>query len=165
MLRKTSPLSASCRRQRLLAEGWIDPWPDEEKLLPGQNWDMEIEKAVEALKEALLEEGASLINRVIRESVESTERAKQAMRDNLIEFTGETLAEEASSELVQQELAAMSQLVTERVENANDKELSLVSTLADIAKEFAHIEIGKDTPKKDLNIILSRFPKTRDVKG
>lgn len=32
--------------QRLLAEGWIDPWLDEEKLLPGQDWDMEIEKAV-----------------------------------------------------------------------------------------------------------------------
>ncbi len=34
--------------QRLLGEGWIDPWLDEEKLLPGQDWDMEIEKAVEA---------------------------------------------------------------------------------------------------------------------
>jgi formylglycine-generating enzyme required for sulfatase activity len=34
--------------QRLNAEGWIEPWLDEEKLLPGQNWDMEIEKAVEA---------------------------------------------------------------------------------------------------------------------
>lgn len=34
--------------QRLSAEGWIDPWLDEEKLLPGQDWDMEIEKAVEA---------------------------------------------------------------------------------------------------------------------
>jgi hypothetical protein len=34
--------------QRLLAEGWIDPWLDEEKLLPGQDWDLEIEKAVEA---------------------------------------------------------------------------------------------------------------------
>ena len=33
--------------QRLLAEKWIDPWLDEEKLLPGQDWDMEIEKAVE----------------------------------------------------------------------------------------------------------------------
>ncbi|GEM_PF-2801460 len=36
-------------------KGWIDPWLDEEKLhgerrrtlLPGQDWDMEIEKAVE----------------------------------------------------------------------------------------------------------------------
>ena len=34
--------------QRLTAEGWIDPWLDEEKLLPGQDWDLEIEKAVEA---------------------------------------------------------------------------------------------------------------------
>ena len=34
--------------QRLLAEGWIDPWLDEEKLLPGQDWDMEIEKAIKA---------------------------------------------------------------------------------------------------------------------
>ena len=34
--------------QRLLGEGWIDPWLDEEKLLPGQDWDIEIEKAVES---------------------------------------------------------------------------------------------------------------------
>ncbi|MFN8382837.1 MAG: TIR domain-containing protein [Anaerolineales bacterium] len=32
---------------RLLAEGWVDPWLDKEKLLPGQDWDMEIERAVE----------------------------------------------------------------------------------------------------------------------
>ena len=34
--------------QRLVSESWIDPWLDEEKLLPGQDWDLEIEKAVEA---------------------------------------------------------------------------------------------------------------------
>ena len=34
--------------QRLNAEGWIDPWLDEEKLLPGQVWDMEIKKAVKS---------------------------------------------------------------------------------------------------------------------
>lgn len=33
--------------QKLLTEGWIDPWLDEAKLLPGQDWDMEIEKAIE----------------------------------------------------------------------------------------------------------------------
>ena len=32
--------------QRLLAEEWIDPWLDEEKLLPGQDWEKEIESAV-----------------------------------------------------------------------------------------------------------------------
>ena len=40
--------------QRLNAEGWIDPWLDEEKLLPGQNWDMEIEKAVETADAVIL---------------------------------------------------------------------------------------------------------------
>lgn len=34
--------------QKLSAEGWIDPWLDEEKLFPGQDWNLEIEKAVEA---------------------------------------------------------------------------------------------------------------------
>ena len=33
--------------QRLNTEGWIDPWLDEEKLLPGQDWDMEINKPYE----------------------------------------------------------------------------------------------------------------------
>lgn len=32
---------------KLKAEGWIDPWLDEEKLLPGQKWQIEIPKAVE----------------------------------------------------------------------------------------------------------------------
>lgn len=34
--------------QRLNAEGWIDPWLDEEKLFPGQDWDLEIYKAIRA---------------------------------------------------------------------------------------------------------------------
>jgi formylglycine-generating enzyme required for sulfatase activity len=33
--------------QTLRSEAWIDPWLDEEKLLPGQDWHEEIEKAVE----------------------------------------------------------------------------------------------------------------------
>ncbi len=33
--------------ERLLAENWIDPWLDAEKLLPGMDWNLEIEKAVE----------------------------------------------------------------------------------------------------------------------
>lgn len=34
--------------RRLDAEGWIDAWLDEVKLYPGQDWNFEIEKAVEA---------------------------------------------------------------------------------------------------------------------
>jgi hypothetical protein len=33
--------------QKLRAESWIEPWLDEEELYPGQDWNMEIEKAVE----------------------------------------------------------------------------------------------------------------------
>jgi hypothetical protein len=33
--------------QQLLAEGWIEPWLDKEKLLPGQDWELEIKKSVE----------------------------------------------------------------------------------------------------------------------
>ena len=39
---------------QLLAKCWIDPWLDEEKLFPGQDWDMEIEKAVEAADAVLV---------------------------------------------------------------------------------------------------------------
>ncbi len=34
--------------KKLHAEPWIQPWLDEEELYPGQDWNMEIEKAVEA---------------------------------------------------------------------------------------------------------------------
>jgi hypothetical protein len=34
--------------RQLNAEGWMDVWLDEEKLYPGQDWNLEIEKAVEA---------------------------------------------------------------------------------------------------------------------
>jgi formylglycine-generating enzyme required for sulfatase activity len=33
--------------QKLRAESWIQPWLDEEELYPGQDWNLEIEKAVE----------------------------------------------------------------------------------------------------------------------
>lgn len=32
---------------KLVAEGWVDPWLDDKKLLPGQDWNFEIEKAVD----------------------------------------------------------------------------------------------------------------------
>ena len=33
--------------RQLTSEGWLDVWLDEIKLLPGQEWDIEIEEAVE----------------------------------------------------------------------------------------------------------------------
>jgi len=67
--------------------------------------------------------------------------------------------------LVQKELEAMSKAAAEMVENVVEKASSFTSSLADIAKEFAHIDIGRDTTKEELNAILARYPKTNDVKG
>lgn len=153
-----------------------------EEVLWAQNMEY-IKSQQEALKEADLEEEASLINRVIKESAESARRTKQAIEDSMVEFTRETLeeveekveeefkaalgslAEEASSELVQQELEAMSKAVIEMAEKAMERVSSLKSSLADIAKEYAHIDIGRDTSKEEINAILARYPKTSDVKG
>ena len=32
---------------RINKEGWVETWLDEEKILPGQNWEIEIQRAVE----------------------------------------------------------------------------------------------------------------------
>ena len=153
-----------------------------EDVLWAQNTEY-IKSMQEALKDSDLEEEASLINRVIKESVETDARMKQEMRDSVVELTHDTLvkaeetvtdefkaalgslAEEASSELVQKELEAMRQAAVEMAENVMEKVSSLTSSLKNIAKDYADIEIGRDTNPKKLNEILSRFPKTEDVKG
>ena len=153
-----------------------------EDVLWAQNTEY-IKSMQEALKEADLDQEAGLINRVIKESVDSADRTKQAMADAIAEQTTVTLqetekkveetvkatlgslAEEASSELVQKELDAMSKAATEMVQTVVAKASSFSSSLADIAKEFAHIDIGRDTSKEQLNAILARYPKSNDVKG
>jgi hypothetical protein len=137
----------------------------------------------EALQESDLEEEAGLINRVINESLNSAERTKQAMADEIVEFTKGTLeeneqiieetleetlgslAEEASSELVRQELEAMGKAVTNLAENAVEKVSTVSTSLADTIKELVHGEIGRDTPKEELNDFLVSLPKTKDVNG
>jgi hypothetical protein len=153
-----------------------------EDVLWAQNTEY-IRTMQEALKESDLEKEASLVNQVIKESVESDERVKQAMGENLLEFTRATLdeaekkveetfkaalgtlAEEASSELVQQELEAMGKTVTDVVETAMERVSTLTSSLAQIAQDSAHIDVGRDTSKEELNAILARYPKTGEVKG
>ena len=153
-----------------------------ENVLWAQNVDY-IKSMQEALKESDLEEEASLINSVIKESVDSARRMQQEMREAVVDVTRDALAsaeekvieelkqtlgalaEEASSELVQQELEAMGKAVTESVQTMIARASSITSSLAEIAQEFAHVDIGRDTSKEELNAILSRFPKTNDVKG
>jgi Leucine-rich repeat (LRR) protein len=40
--------------QRLVAEGWIEPWLDAKKLLPGQDWQAEIRNAVESADNVII---------------------------------------------------------------------------------------------------------------
>jgi hypothetical protein len=153
-----------------------------EEVLWSQNMEY-IKSMQEALQDAGLDQEANLINRVIKESVDSAERTKQAMADSVVEHTQKTLheaekkveetfkaalgslAEEASSELVQQELDAMSKAAKEMVENVVERASSFSASLANIAQEFADVEIGRDTSKEQLNAILQRYPKSSDVKG
>jgi hypothetical protein len=178
----------------VLYDHWINLEPEErttvefsrmvrgcEDVLWSQNTEY-IKSMQEALRDSSLEE-ASLINRVIKEQVESAERTQQAMRENLFSAAEEglqaseqkaeetfqaalgSLAEEASSEIVQKELEAMTRAVVETAENVMERASEFKSSLEQIAEEFAHIEIGRDTSKEDLNAILARYPKTNDVKG
>jgi len=153
-----------------------------EDVLWAQNTEY-IKSMQEVLRDNNLDKEASLVNQVIRESVESAERTQQAMRDELLsqakvglqkgeqqieetfKATIGSLAEEASSKLVQQELEAMSKAVVETAENMLDRASAFKSSLAQIAEEFAHVEIGRDTSKEELNAILARYPKTNEVKG
>ena len=153
-----------------------------EDVLWAQNTEY-IKAMQEALKESDLEKEASLVNKVIKESVESAERSKEMMRQTLVEAAEDaiqdaeekveevfkaavgSLAEEASSELVQKELEAMRQAVVEAAENAMERVSGLKSSLAQIAEQYAHVDIGRDTSKEELNEILSLYPKTTDVKG
>jgi len=137
----------------------------------------------DVLKELDLDEEASLIEGIIDKSVETAKGMQQGMREAALEATGEALqaaeekvvhqfketfgalAQEASSELVQQELEAMSKAVSQAAEAVIQRASTFTSSLAEIAEEFAHVDIGRDTSKEELNAILARFPKTNDVKG
>jgi len=141
-------------------------------------WNQNIEyikSMQEVLAKETLEE-ADLVNDVLKKAVETDEAFKQHMRDSVVEYTSKSmdearetleehfdevlgsLAEEASSELVQQELAAIGQAISSGVTRLTD-------SLKNIADEFADVDVGRDTSKEVLNDLLSRYPKSKDVKG
>jgi len=141
-------------------------------------WNQNIEyikSMQEVLAKETLEE-AELVNDVLKKAVETDAAFKQHMRDSIVDYTSQSmdearetleehfdevlgsLAEEASSELVQQELAAIGQAISSSVNRLTD-------SLKEIADEFADIDIGRDTSKEVINDILSRYPKTKEVKG
>lgn len=148
-------------------------------------WSQNVEyiKAMqEALKESDLEKEAGLINRVIQEQADSDQRRKQSIEDGVVdqiktsmEDSNETinemfnealgsLAEEASSELVQAELASMQAAIQDALKNVTER-TGLSSSLKAIETEFKDVEVGSNTPMSVLNDLISRYPKTMDAKG
>jgi hypothetical protein len=145
-----------------------------EDVLWSQNIEY-IKSMQEVLARETLEE-AELINDVLKKAVETDAAFKKHMRDSVVSYASQSmdeargtleehfdevlgsLAEEASSELVQQELAAIGQAINARVTKLSD-------SLKQIADEFAGVNIGRDTPKEVLNDLLSRYPTTEEVKG
>jgi hypothetical protein len=179
----------------ILHDHWVNLEPEErttvefykmvrgcEDVLWAQNMEY-IKSMQEVLKESSLEGEAGLVNRVIQESVESAQRTKQAIQDNIVQFTEESLAEieedvdetfqaalgslaeEASSDIVQKELEAMSQAAAETADDIRQRTSAFKGSLDQIADEYADVDIGRDTPKEELNAILASYPKTGEVKG
>ena len=152
-----------------------------EDILWGQNVEY-IKAMQEALRDSDLEEEAGLINLVIKEQRESDNRFKEGIADAVVDITREglldteetltetykstlgTLAEEASSELVQAELAAMRDAVQEAAQKIAER-IGLSSSLKAIQEEFEGVEIDSNTPMSVLNDLMSRYPKTTDTKG
>jgi len=140
----------------------------------------------EVLARETLEE-AELINDVLKKAVETDASFKKHIRDSVVSFTSQSmdeargtleehfdqtlgsLAKEASSELVQQELAAIEQAAQNAVAFAAETIQAGAARLSDslkaIADEFSGVDIGRDTPKEVLNDLLSRYPTTDEVKG
>jgi len=154
-----------------------------EEIMWAQNVEY-IKSQQDALKDSSLEKEAELLNNVIQKAVDAEERTKKAIAEKTEAFVteainkGETaltetfesaltgLAEEANSELVQAELASMKQAIGEAAENLIERATStLTSSLQAIAAEFEGVDIGRDTPPSVLNEIMSRYPKSNDVKG
>lgn len=148
-------------------------------------WSRNVEyiKAMqEALKESSLDEEASLINRVIQEQREADRAFKKSIDDAIVNYTSEvmeetsetltrkfeetlgSLAEEASSDVVQAELEAMKDAIVDFAEELAEK-LGLSSALQSIAEEYKDVDVSGNTPTGVLNDLMSRYPKTNEVKG
>jgi acyl carrier protein phosphodiesterase len=148
-------------------------------------WSRNVEyiKAMqEALRDSSLDEEANLINRVIQEQRESDRGMRKQREDAIVHQTTETmekvsedlseqfeeilgtLAEEASSDVVQAELAAMREAIQEFSEQMIQR-FGLSNSLQEIAEEYKEVDVSGDTPRDVLNDLLSRYPKTSEVKG
>lgn len=152
-----------------------------EDVLWGRNVEY-IKAMQEALQDSNLDEEAKLINNVIQRQREADTRFRRELADSIVNQTTEsmgkvtddlsdqfeeilgTLAEEASSDVVQAELAAMREALQNFSEQIAQR-FGLSNSLEEVKEEFKDVEVSSNTPRAVLNDLLSRYPKTSEVKG
>lgn len=152
-----------------------------EDVLWGRNVEY-IKAMQEALRDSSLDEEAKLINNVIQQQREADARFRQELTDSIVDHTTKaldkstedlsdqfeeilgTLAEEASSDVVQAELAAMREALQNFGERMAQR-FGLSNSLEEIKEEYKEVEISSETPRGVLNDLLSRYPTNSEVKG
>lgn len=152
-----------------------------EKVLWEQNKEY-IRSMQEALEDDDLEE-ADLIDEVLNKAVASDKRMKAEMRRSIVGHTDKTLreaeekvtetfeealgtiVEEASSDLVQQELAAMRESAEQTVQTIVNHASKVRAALDEIKAEFGYVDFNADTPASELHAMMERLPKTGEIKG
>jgi hypothetical protein len=140
-------------------------------------WSQNVEY-IKAMQEALARNKAddSLIKSIVQNAVDEDQRVKDGLNKAALEGTDKamreggdsaidtykktfgSLAEEASSPLVQAELAAMQQAAAQAVSSVD-------ASIQSISAEFAGVKIDGDTPVNVLNDFISRYPVNNEPKG
>ncbi|MEZ0394933.1 MAG: SLATT domain-containing protein [Anaerolineales bacterium] len=179
----------------LLHDHWLSLEPEEhtegeffsmvqatEEILWSQHVEY-IQSMQEALTKLDLDEEAGLVLETVRQAraadarrkrqsrqaaataaAEAFEKAEQAAVETF-QTTLSTLAREASSEVVRQELQAMAAAAGEAIQNLTGGTSRLRTALDQIAGRYAHLKIDRTTPREVVNEIMAQFPPTSEVKG
>jgi hypothetical protein len=152
-----------------------------ENVLWAQNTEY-IKAMQDVLKDNNLEEQAKLVNESIDTMQTTYQSTTQTIQESTIQVmhqaaddTGEmvqstyqatldTLREDGS-EMLQKQLDSASEAVTQAAENFIARIPNLTSVVEQIAQDYSHVDVGRDTSKEQLNEILARYPKTGEVKG
>lgn len=136
----------------------------------------------DVLKENSLDEQAKLAENAIQGMVVSYQSTTHAMEDQAVQTINATVTQtgqqvqdsyqatlgslqQDASELVQKQLDAVSQAVSDAAENLVERAPTLSSIVEKIKQDYSHVEIGRDTSKEQINEILASYPKTSEVKG
>lgn len=156
-----------------------------EGILWAQNAEY-IKSIQDALRDSDLEKEASLVNRVIKEAVESEARMMESMHDSVVEFAHDvlldaeervneeykailgSLAEEASSEIVQKELEAMREAAEKARLHSNSPDDILPPKMGEMVEPVAftayHPKEGKVLDWHSLLVYIHTLSAIDDVR-